>query len=325
MCQPPFPNGDDDDDEEDEEDEEDEDAETADKSAKRPKCDGGESCLCNKPAEEHPDHVWNACFGTRTCSDMYTFNDHEGYGVLEVLQNLILDFEEAVGNHKEQWAVCEALAIFLATDMAAPVTQIDDGDTCDDTHQLIGRLFMSMLAQLEGKKLLSKDSEIVNLGLVMALFMDLARSVRDYGLLEESNEESLGPAKEKKHWEPHAFDGQILAYARKYDIDLVGPHNIDETVAAADGDADLPAEGSVGGKADPYGFAKALKKYKTQRGGICAFLTGTKSSKTPIGGDNLDITTWTSAKRKSKAFDKRDPLGKKEIDALKEGLVLSIG
>jgi hypothetical protein len=54
---------------------------------------------------------------------MYTFNDHEGYGCLEMLQNLILDFEEAAGNYKEQWVVCEALAFFLKTDIGLSVTQ----------------------------------------------------------------------------------------------------------------------------------------------------------------------------------------------------------
>jgi hypothetical protein len=42
-----------------------------------------------------------------------------------------------------------------------------------------------------------------------------------------------------------------------------------------------------------------------------------------IGGDSLDITTWTSAERKKKAYDKKDPLGK-EIDAIKEGLILDL-
>ena len=30
--------------------------------------------------------------------DMYTFNDHAGYGVLEVVQSLLLDFAEADKN-----------------------------------------------------------------------------------------------------------------------------------------------------------------------------------------------------------------------------------
>jgi hypothetical protein len=204
-------------------------------------------------------------------------------------------------------------------------TRIDDGDNADAIHELIGRLFMSMLAQLERKKLLSKDSPIISLGLVMALFMKFARGARDYGLLGDSEEEPLGQAKDKKKWQPHYFDNYILAYARKYDIKLVGPYNIDEIIADADPDVDLPVEMSSNSKADPFGFARCLADYIVEFGGSTAFLAGNKSSRTPIGGDNLDITAWSSAKRKSKAFDKKDPLGKKEIDALKKGLVLSIG
>ena len=183
-----------------------------------------------------------------------------------------------------------------------------------------------MLARLEREKLLSKDSEIPNLGLIMALFMVFGHGGRDSGLMEESKREALGPAKDKKKWEPHAFDSHILAYARKYDIDLVGPHRINKAVADADGDVDLPVlESNSTAKSDPFGFAKALKKYKSDHGGITAFLAQTQNSTAPIGGDNLDITTWTSAKRKSKAFNKKDPLGKKELDALKQGMVLTLG
>lgn len=43
---------------------------------------------------------------------MYTFNDHEAYGYLEVCQNLMLDWDEAT-TWQEQWFVCEGLALFL--------------------------------------------------------------------------------------------------------------------------------------------------------------------------------------------------------------------
>ncbi|KAK4242861.1 hypothetical protein C8A03DRAFT_28860 [Achaetomium macrosporum] len=349
LCQPPFRNGYDEDNDEDEEDEdsdnENESAEPDDgekpKKEKRPKCDGGKTCLCDKPVEEHPDHVWKMSragkikfflqrsnFALRDPDNfnMYTFNDHAGYGVLEMLQNLILDFEEAAGNYKEQWVVCEALAFFLQTETSWAVTRIDDGDGVEAVFQLIGRLFMSMLALLEREKLLAKDSEIKNLGLIMALFMSWARDSRPYGLLEESKQESLGPAKDKKKWEPHAFDSLVLAYARKYGIDLVGPYDIGKAIKEAQGDADLPDPASNTGNADPFSFAKELKKYKKERGGVTAFLAGAAGSraKVPIGGDSLDITTWTSAERKRKSFDKKDPLGKKEIDAIKEGLILDV-
>jgi len=100
------------------------------------KCDGGESCLCRKPAAEHPDHPWilsNAGFrkyltqsthAALRCPDnfdMYTYNDHQGYGVLQVVQNLLLDFVEAKSNLREQWAVCEAMVLFLLAPDSQPM------------------------------------------------------------------------------------------------------------------------------------------------------------------------------------------------------------
>ena len=168
-----------------------------------------------------------------------------------------------------------------------------------------------MLAHLEREQLLSKNAEVPNLGLIMALFMNLARGLRPYGIIEGGFQESIGPAKDKKKWDPDMFDKQILAYARKHGIDLAGPHGIEKAVAEADADVDLPAPASNRtAKADPFHFAKGLKKYKSEHG---------------KGGDKLDITTWTSAERKSHSFSKKDPLGKKEINALKQGMVMSLG
>lgn len=41
-----------------------------------------------------------------------------------------------------------------------------------------------------------------------------------------------------------------------------------------------------------------------------------------IGGDGLDISTWSNAERRHYAFDKKDPLPKDTVKNLKEGLVL---
>ena len=112
--------------------------ETKDKPNKQVPCDGGKKCLCNKPAAEHPEHKWvismagfqkfmmqrvNADLRNPDLFDMYTFNDHGGYGVLEVLQNLVLDFAEADKNLKEQWVICEAMGIsFNDGDFLGPMT-----------------------------------------------------------------------------------------------------------------------------------------------------------------------------------------------------------
>ena len=126
WCQPPFPESDDDEDEEQEEEEEKDD------------CDDGDTCICGKPAEEHPDHKWITTYACRRkflCQvdmarirdpanfDMHTFNDHAALGVAEVIENLLLDFVEANGNWREQWVVCEALSFFLQTDLAADLLE----------------------------------------------------------------------------------------------------------------------------------------------------------------------------------------------------------
>jgi len=182
-----------------------------------------------------------------------------------------------------------------------------------------------MLARLERKNLLSKDSEIFNLGTIMAIYMMIPAQNED-GFQATPRKESIGPKKDGKNWRPSEFPGHILAYARKYDIKLVGPHNIEELVSEAEQDVDLPVpESNTGAKADPFGFEKALKAYSTRYKGVMQFLSKRKKAgKTAIGGDALDITTWTPAERKAFAFNGKDPFGAKEIAALKQGSVLGM-
>jgi hypothetical protein len=126
LCRPflkTASSGEDDDDDDDDEDEEDEDEDGEGGNA----CDGGETCICLKSADDHPDHPWVVTKAGQIklnqmhiqadlrCPDnfqMYTFNDHEAYGMMQVFQNLILDYEDA-GRDKDwkgQWAMCEATA-----------------------------------------------------------------------------------------------------------------------------------------------------------------------------------------------------------------------
>jgi hypothetical protein len=96
-------------------------------------CDGGKTCLCGKPAQDQPNHKWVSTFACRSKFlaqvamarlrdpenfDMHTFSDHEGQGMVELVENLLLDFVETDGNWREQWVVCEAMALFLRTDLA---------------------------------------------------------------------------------------------------------------------------------------------------------------------------------------------------------------
>lgn len=129
--------GDDDDDDDDSEDGDTREDESDDANSKpRTKCDGGRACLCGKPSTEHPDHpliltyagsqkrmVQHVFSSLRDPDnfDMYTYNDHYGCGLLEVVQNLFLDFEEANSNWREQWAVCEGMVTFLLSNATMPM------------------------------------------------------------------------------------------------------------------------------------------------------------------------------------------------------------
>lgn len=50
-----------------------------------------------------------------------TFKYHEMYGMLELLENLLLDFDEEEGNWKKQWAICEAIGLLFMCGAVEPI------------------------------------------------------------------------------------------------------------------------------------------------------------------------------------------------------------
>ncbi|KAH2923232.1 hypothetical protein KXW15_004449 [Aspergillus fumigatus] len=215
-----------------------------------------------------------------------------GYGALEVVQNLFIDYVEAMYDWKEQWAVCEASAMLYMSDALGPLNtadpplfdySIDDSSAVYATLVLAGRTFLAMLAQLEHLDLLKPDSETFT--------------------FVRSN-----------------FPSHILAYAKKYNIKLVGPTDIDEVVEDLEDGAELP-ERDEKPFGDPWNLSGATEEYFDNYTG---YYDGRKGWKTRPGGDTLDITTWSSADRKKASFDGKDPLGKEERDAIKKGLVMSL-
>jgi hypothetical protein len=173
-------------------------------------------------------------------------------------------------------------------------------------------MFLAMLAKLECEDLLKPDSEVKNLGLVMAMYIKLAVSIRPDYLISDDEDDKKPKKGSKKLFKFNCarFDDYVLAYAKKYNIKLLGPSDIDDLVAELE-EVDLPAAGD-----DPRGWTGAFKEYVRDRG------VSQPGKKARIGGDNLDITTWSKAERTAHSFTKKDPLGKKEIDAIKEGMVL---
>jgi hypothetical protein len=89
-----------------------------------------------KPAAEFPGEKWiftnsgidkyvavNVCNNVRDPDnfEMYVSNDSAGYGGMEIVENLMLDFEEFKGDWKRQWAVCEAAALFFSSNSIGPL------------------------------------------------------------------------------------------------------------------------------------------------------------------------------------------------------------
>lgn len=170
-----------------------------------------------------------------------------------------------------------------------------------------------MLSRLGAEDLLADVSEVKNLGLVMALYIKLADGFRSASLLEGDEEEKIvQPAPFR--WTPSKFDDYINGFASKYGITLSGLDDIDYLTADLDTDVQLPSDETS------WRWDKAFKKY-SKRYATSPPMGGGKAK---IGGDNLDITAWSSAERKKYSFDEKDPLTKQDLDALKAGMVMQM-
>ncbi|KAI0879873.1 uncharacterized protein GGS22DRAFT_193854 [Annulohypoxylon maeteangense] len=308
--------------EEEEADTNDDDDEVGGATRDGPGC-GKKHCLCFKPASLNPDHSWvvskagyrkyviqHTHLNLRDPDNfqMYTFNDHAGYGCVEIVQNLLLDYDEAAERGwREQWAVCEGLALWLLSSASGIMMMVDDGALVEATVRLAGRMFLDMLAQLDNQDLVGDATDVKSLGTFMAVFLKLVPQLREVGILD-------GERGNKKKFAVDHFDDAILSYANQRGVTLQGPEDIDELTADLAGEVGLPKKG----KKDPWGWNAELKKYKDMYGKGNTGIDG-------IGGDALDITTWSSARRKAANFDHKDPLGKREIDAIKKGMVMQLG
>ncbi|KAL3457402.1 hypothetical protein BJX64DRAFT_293179 [Aspergillus heterothallicus] len=98
-----------------------------------------------------------------------------------------------------------------------PFTMVGRRDV-DAITGLLGRMFLTMLANFESAKLLKHGSYVKNLNVAVALFLMLASEVREYNLLTTDDSPKV-----RGH-----FDAYVLAYAKKYEIKLQGPSDLDK-------------------------------------------------------------------------------------------------
>ncbi|KAF5127127.1 hypothetical protein E5D57_008055 [Metarhizium anisopliae] len=287
-------------------------------------CDEGKTCPCGKSAALLPSHPYTMTRAGlaryRMAVDMmnlrspeafamYTFNDHMAYGALEVVQNMLLDFDEAykAQQWREAWTIVGGMALFMVVGEGHTICMADDGEMTEKTAAQIARMVLAALAILDGKVQLADDTDTKNLGWMMALYQEMANSMQEQGLLGDAH--PLNPKMFK--FRAGNLNLYLQSYAYRCGITVPGVADISK-----DTDITMPKM-----TARPMGLGEDLFELPAHVRSTYAF-RGTH--RRAIGGDGLDISTWTNLERRHYAFDKKDPLANDTVKTLKEGLVLTL-
>ncbi|KAH7111577.1 hypothetical protein EDB81DRAFT_925979 [Dactylonectria macrodidyma] len=106
----------------------------------------------------------------------------------------------------------------------------------------------------------------------------------------------------------------LQAIAHRLNITIPDTENVSKNIE--------PTMPKGNGK-DPWGWVRSFAQYK--RTSVVPRYAFRGAHRRKIGGDGLDITTWSSAERKQYNSDDKDPLSQKTIESLKEGLVSVLG
>lgn len=166
-----------------------------------------------------------------------------------------------------------------------------------------------MLARLDRRGLSDK---VPTLGAVMSLYIELYDRLHRTKNILKKEEKTPGAFE----YDVTRLDSYVLAYAQKHSIALPY-HGSSGAWREEYKDESLPTP--TMNRNDPWGFVTAFNRYRNRYSkGMASVYCGFRG----IGGDALDITTWDSEKRSAKSVSKKDPLTKKEINAIKQGLVL---
>ncbi|KFA45659.1 hypothetical protein S40293_11328 [Stachybotrys chartarum IBT 40293] len=273
-------------------------------------CDQGKTCPCTKPASELPDHPYtmtraglgrgalaNALLDLRDPDAflLHTFKYHMTYGALEVVQNLFLDFDLAFGGMEvcETWPIIEGLALFMLVGGGRIMCESDDQEMVQKTVDQIARMVLSGFALVEHR---NQVKSAKNAGWVVSLYAEFAKQMRQADLMEEHH---MGKTKAFK-FRAGNLDLYLRTYAKRWGFTI--PDAVDDSL-----DLDQLTLPSSTGR-DPWGWKRTFPGYA----GYCsAPLYAFRGEKRQgIGGDGLDVTSWTKAERKRVTY------GGKEFDSV---------
>ncbi|KAK6430393.1 hypothetical protein LTR95_013449 [Oleoguttula sp. CCFEE 5521] len=285
--------------------------------------------MFKRPAADHPEWQWVMMWRSWTiCCDymrqadyrnpdlfgMYIYNDWHGWGLNELIENLLVEFSAEFRKQKPDVKHMRGTMAGLVHWMMLRQDDWihdDDGDGTAERYVTVGYAFLALLNEVDRLGQLKADSEFRDLGLVMALYVLWAQREAD--------------VMSGMHDDPYWYH-KIVGYARQAAIDLTAApfreaktllDDMDDEVAS-DEDAEeerakekVPPEGKA--KPDRWGFKARIKNFEEKYG------KSAQGGKPKLGGQQYDITKMSRSERASHAFDDKDPLADIPIKELKAG------
>ncbi|QKX54254.1 uncharacterized protein TRUGW13939_01339 [Talaromyces rugulosus] len=200
---------------------------------------------------------------------LYIYSNFTSYGVSEVVDNWLKDFNKEVSRRKVSpcatWAHLEGLSMFLQLDYVDIWFQGDDCHGFAVTISMVGKALLTGLYLLKNHKLsnpyLPENGGPKNISLVLALFVDFIQSWDDIG---------------GDHYGETAWVSKLEKLAKDNGIVIKGPYKFQERTEDYD-------DYSVKGWKEEF---KAYTKRHAPNGG-----------KT-IGGTHYDLTKMSKAEKR---------------------------
>ncbi|KUJ19718.1 uncharacterized protein LY89DRAFT_458520 [Mollisia scopiformis] len=113
--------------------------------------------------------------------DMYIYNDFLGYGVKEILENALIEFNKIIFKQDisptEKWALVESVTLFLTRGDSDMIMAIDDPDSVEEAFDMTGVMFITALEMLHEHNLIGTKAPLPdNSGVMTLLFLEFMRN-----------------------------------------------------------------------------------------------------------------------------------------------------
>ncbi|KAF3074154.1 hypothetical protein CFAM422_003805 [Trichoderma lentiforme] len=258
---------------------------SADKKGKSKEADTEREALrkrLGKLASRHPEHLWvitlggyerfrwwsqEICKRNQDDYSMYIYNDFSWYGVIEVLENMFVQFEKVLKSKNH-----EPLDVGNAE-----FEMCDDGERCQLILELFGSMIIAAIDELQKKGLFTKDSKFPNIPIILSLLIKYAWTMGrgDYGFDDNID------------WVFY-----VVQQAEAADITLGGPSGFAKILEEIKAEASEHTAASLS-KLKKGTFASKFKSYGS-RGGeqyVIAKMPAAQRKKHTLGsgGDEDDI------------------------------------